>query len=151
MINAESSWYHDYRLKFWSHRNPISNLLRGFVSQSKFSWLIKIWTANIETFINKYEGHKAKVNGLSWSKLDGPKYLASCSNDTTVRIWDLEEVKCMHTLREHRAPVMCVAFDPRNRFLASGDHDGVLIVWTLPAFTVKRIYQCPEGKEIHSW
>jgi WD40 repeat protein len=89
---------------------------------------------------------------MSWSKeMPIPKYLASCSNDTTIRIWDLEDVKCKVTLREHRAPVMCVAFDPLGRYLASGDHDGVLILWSQQTFTPVKMYQCPEGKQIHYW
>ena len=46
---------------------------------------------------------------------------------------------------------MALSFDPRNKFLATGDHDGVVIIWSLPSFTPEKMFQCPEGKEIHYW
>lgn len=51
------------------------------------------------------------------------------AGDATARIWDLttELPKC--TLVGHRGWVLCVAWDPLERFIATGGHDGLVRIW----------------------
>jgi len=49
---------------------------------------IKLWnTANGE-LVNTFMGHNADINAISLSECGN--YLASCSNDSLVRVWHLE-------------------------------------------------------------
>ena len=49
--------------------------------------------------------------------------------DTTVRVWDLTTETPQHTLAGHKNWVLCIAWSPDGRFLASGGMDNVVIVW----------------------
>lgn len=72
----------------------------------------------------------------------GKRRLASAGHDCMIRIWALDGVysqgvcvsgvqcECLATLEEHIAPVNCVRWSPDCKLIASGDADGVLLVWS---------------------
>ena len=49
------------------------------------------------------------------------KYLASGSDDNTVRIWDVSTQQQVAELRGHTDHVTSVAFDGSGKYLASGE------------------------------
>lgn len=96
------------------------------------------------------EGHSQGICDLAWTT-DGA-YLASASDDTTIRIWDVATVSaglqrfadtnmCVthhlqakpacKALRGHTNYVYCVDFSPRCNILASGSYDESLRIWDL--------------------
>ena len=56
--------------------------------------------------------------------------LASCSDDTTIRLWDLKINAETARLEGHGAPVSALALLPDGR-LASGSHDNTVRLWDL--------------------
>ncbi|CAD0197015.1 unnamed protein product [Chrysodeixis includens] len=73
-------------------------------------------------------GHAGDVLDLAWSPLD--KWLASCSVDNTIIIWNAEkfpEMVCV--LNGHTGLVKGVAWDPVGKYLASQSDDKSLRVW----------------------
>ena len=91
----------------------------------------------IETPVHDARNHAGMVFGLSFST-DG-KYLASCSEDKTIRIWDVDDPK--HALNRtlladptgvngHEGAVLCVAFLGGDRLVSAGGiRDGSLRLW----------------------
>jgi hypothetical protein len=57
------------------------------------------------------------------------RLLATGGSDETVRIWDAESGRLLHTLAGHVDWVANLAFNPDNRFLASGSADGTVRIW----------------------
>jgi len=43
-----------------------------------------------DTPVHAFKGHQDEVNGVKWDSSEGGKYLASCSDDGTATIWNLE-------------------------------------------------------------
>src|SRR5262245_34367444 len=66
-------------------------------------------------------GHTDRINRFAWSP-DGA-YLASPSDDKTIRIWDARNGVCVHTLQGHTTEVHCLAWSPDGHLLASGSGD----------------------------
>ncbi|GMO68746.1 MAG: hypothetical protein Ta2A_17050 [Treponemataceae bacterium] len=70
--------------------------------------------------------HNAKIEALAYSP-DG-LYLASASDDHTVKIWDTFSGRVFKTIFLHSAAVTSVGFDASGSRLVSADSDGLIIV-----------------------
>ncbi|XP_053626132.1 protein HIRA homolog isoform X2 [Plodia interpunctella] len=78
--------------------------------------------------LSTLRGHAGDVLDLAWSPLD--KWLASCSVDNTIIIWNAEkfpEMVCV--LNGHTGLVKGVAWDPVGKYIASQSDDKSLRVW----------------------
>jgi WD40 repeat protein len=73
------------------------------------------------------EGHTGLVTCVAFS--DDGALIATGSEDTTARIWDLAG-HSLFTLPRHSAPVFSVAFSPDGSLLATGSD--VVRIWDLP-------------------
>uniref|UniRef100_A0A3P8RJ40 WD repeat and HMG-box DNA-binding protein 1 n=1 Tax=Amphiprion percula TaxID=161767 RepID=A0A3P8RJ40_AMPPE len=57
--------------------------------------------------------------------------VAAGSSDFMVKVVDVSDSSQQKTLRGHEAPVLSVAFDPKDDFLASASCDGSVVVWNI--------------------
>jgi COMPASS component SWD3 len=50
------------------------------------------------------------LSDVAWEK--SGRYLATASDDQTIKLWDTETGECCRTLQGHTHYVFCVAFNP---------------------------------------
>lgn len=81
-----------------------------------------------------FNEHTSGIDGLAWRS---SKYLASASDDKTVRFWavsneenDADDLKSLCILAEHSDEVKSVSFSSDGSRLASGSSDRTIRIWT---------------------
>jgi WD40 repeat protein/energy-coupling factor transporter ATP-binding protein EcfA2 len=109
---------------------------------------------------NKFKGHNAPVNSVSFSN-DGQK-IASASDDNSIILWDLEENKSIpfKRFKDHKNRVNSISFSPNGQRIASGSEDKTIKIWDLmghPLQTLKMqknqitsVSYSPDGKMLAS-
>ena len=79
--------------------------------------------------IRKLKGHSGRVKSLDFSP-DGT-YIASGSEDRSVRIWNAADGRTAGAFTGHQDIVNSVTFSSDCRFVLSGSHDATLKQWDL--------------------
>ncbi|KJR40131.1 repeat-containing protein [Candidatus Magnetoovum chiemensis] len=75
------------------------------------------------------KGHSAPVSSVAFTP-DG-RLLVSASLDNTVRLWNVENKKSLHTYEGHIGPVRSVAVSSDGSFIASSSSDNTIILWNI--------------------
>jgi WD40 repeat protein len=104
---------------------------------------VRCWDLNKNTLLWVMKEHEQRVwslafsgerfaltseqNGLVVSPL--PPLLASASEDTTVRIWDIRNGQCHSTFTGHTGPVWTVAFNADNTRTVSSGKEKTIRIW----------------------
>jgi WD40 repeat protein/predicted Ser/Thr protein kinase len=89
---------------------------------------VLLWDAQTHEVSASFPGHEGEVSGVAFSS--DSRYLASCSLDRTVRVWEIDGGKC-RVLRGHTDEVFAVAFHPDNTRLATAGRDRAVWLWDL--------------------
>ncbi|MEM7125691.1 MAG: effector-associated domain EAD1-containing protein [Chloroflexota bacterium] len=76
-----------------------------------------------------YVEHSGGVIGAAWSP-DG-KILASSSDDSTIRLWDVDGSKTPRILTDHTDSVNSISWSPDGTSLASGSSDESIRLWDI--------------------
>jgi WD repeat-containing protein 61 len=80
--------------------------------------------------VGTLSGHASWVLGVSYSG-DG-KHFASSSSDKSVKIWDVNERKCVQTFKEHTDQVWGVAYSPDSSKVVSVSEDRSVNLYDCP-------------------
>lgn len=88
--------------------------------------VVHVWDVETGGQVAILAGHTAVINSAAYSP-DG-KFLATASDDATIRLWDLETRRALKTFGGHEGAVKAVAFDRGGR-LVSGGEDRTVRLW----------------------
>jgi WD40 repeat protein len=100
----------------------------GIKDEDSRIYVIVLASGQIEHVL---KGHTEKVRALAYSP-DG-KWLASGSDDTTIRLWDAASGKSAQVLKGHPKHINSLAFSPDSRRLVSAGHGSLnrVFLWAI--------------------
>jgi WD40 repeat protein len=88
----------------------------------------QIFSTQTREEVHQLHSHTDRVNALAFAPQHSD-ILATASRDKSVKIFHGSTGKLARTLRGHSAEVLCVAFAPGGRMLASGGADRDIFLW----------------------
>ena len=80
---------------------------------------VRVW--NEASCIKTFDEHTQATWGVDWHH--GSDFVASCSMDSTSKIWDLGSARCRNTLRGHTNAVMSIEFVGQSTTLLTASSD----------------------------
>ncbi|KAI8375190.1 WD40-repeat-containing domain protein [Blakeslea trispora] len=86
----------------------------------------------------KLVGHSGSIYGLSFSPDN--KYLVSCSEDKTARLWNTQTFSNLVVYKGHHSPVWDVDFGPFGFYFATASHDRTARLWSCDQIYPLRIF-----------
>jgi len=118
----------------------------------------KVWQMTGDKCVHDFTDHVREIYTIKWSptgpnsaNANLPLLLASASFDTTIKLWDIEQGRCVHSLNRHTEPVYSVAFSPNGRFVATGSFDRNVHIWSVDDGSLVKTYAGAAGIYEVAW
>ncbi|MEV6981268.1 caspase family protein [Sphaerisporangium sp. NPDC051017] len=99
---------------------------------------VRVWdTRDTARAPDVLTGHTAPVRSLSYRSAfetflgAASEFLASASDDKTVRVWNIDDRSTFYTLTEHTGPVRVVTYSPDGMSLATASDDRTVRLWAV--------------------
>jgi len=94
-----------------------------------------------DTPLFQIPSHQKEINSIECSHMV-PHYVLTASNDSTIKVTDIEQSKAVMGVPAHRGVAYQAAWHPRNPDLAAScGSDGMLKLWNLKQ--QKPVFQIP--------
>uniref|UniRef100_A0A8D0C5G4 Apoptotic protease-activating factor 1 n=1 Tax=Salvator merianae TaxID=96440 RepID=A0A8D0C5G4_SALMN len=101
-----------------------------FVATCSVDKKVKVWSSRTGRLLCVFEEHTEQVNCCQFNNMNYHQLqLATCSNDTCIKLWDLKKRCCRNTLFGHAGSVTHCRFSPDDKYVASCSADGTLKLW----------------------
>ncbi|PQM42535.1 protein SPA1-RELATED 2 [Prunus yedoensis var. nudiflora] len=101
-----------------------NNYIKNYLASTDYDGVIKLWDASTGQEFAQYNEHERRAWSVDFSQVY-PTKLASGSDDGSVKLWSINEKKCLGTIKNvANANVCCVQFSAHStHLLAFGSAD----------------------------
>ena len=100
--------------------------------------LIIIITYKSQAKCKEIKAHSQQIRGCDFSQ--DSRYILSCSNDKTIKIWNFSTQKFIHSFSGHSNWVRSSKFSPDVRLIASASDDKTLRLWDIASQSPLEIF-----------
>lgn len=96
-----------------------------------------------DSMVVVFSGHSNDIRQLVWVKQN--MQIASCSDDSTIRVWSIDSGECVRVLEGHKGAVTSLATPGEGLRLVSCGVDGTCRVWSTMVSQCLAIFHCSTG------
>jgi Prp8 binding protein len=90
---------------------------------------VGVFDAQVGERVKRFKGHQSFVQSCHTVRR-GPPLIVSGSDDSTAKLWDTREKRCVQTI-QHKFPVTAVSFNDSGDHIFTGGLDNVIRMWDL--------------------
>jgi eukaryotic-like serine/threonine-protein kinase len=106
----------------------------SLVAVGHWGWKVDLFDWREKEPLPSLEGHTTTVWSVDFHPSD-PRLLVSCGSDGLVRLFDVQEKRCLLTFRDlEGSEIISVGFDATGRYVAAASSTGSAIRWDLGHF-----------------
>ncbi|KAI0518055.1 hypothetical protein F5B22DRAFT_89894 [Xylaria bambusicola] len=129
--------------------SPTCSLVRRLFLKEP-EWLLMSPTAESHwsPCLQTLEGHTSPISSLAFAP--NGKYVASASDDCTIRFWDVTTGECLNILGDHEKRIGLIVFSPNGELLASSSISNEICIWDTLTGAWQRTLTC-DPNEPRSW
>lgn len=135
-----SFWSQRYSVQCLAFAHDSSQLITGHDDSRLRLWQFQPASAFARR-LRSLKGHTAPIRAIAPSP-DG-RWLASSSDDCTIRLWNRENSQDSRVLMDQMSPAVVLTFSPDSQWLISSGEDALVRVWQVASG------QCLHGLEGH--
>lgn len=96
-----------------------NNYIKNYLASTDYDGVVKLWDASTGQEFAQYNEHERRAWSVDFSQVY-PTKLASGSDDGSVKLWSINEKKCLGTIKNiANANVCCVQFSAHSTHLLS--------------------------------
>ncbi|KAI8578790.1 hypothetical protein K450DRAFT_245543 [Umbelopsis ramanniana AG] len=127
-------------VKIWSLKGEKLRSLKNNITPAKVNDYadLNVQKERHGSTVKRLVGHSGPVYGLSFSHDN--KYLLSCSEDKTARLWNTVTFSNVVVYKGHNYPVWDVEFGPYGFYFATASHDRTARLWSCDHIHPLRIF-----------
>ena len=136
LLRKDNEYDFSFYFKNYELRESLKELLTEFASKDletekalKISYVPDsiVGIRPVTRISSSLDGHTQSVLDVAFAPNN--RFLASCSGDKTVRLWDVKTETPVHKFEgAHKNWVLALAWAPDSSRIASGDYNGVVVV-----------------------
>jgi WD40 repeat protein len=104
---------------------------------------IKIFNTSSLSLVKSFKAHSNYINRINQSPFN-TNYVATCSDDRTVKIWNVSSSfnwTLIRTYSQHSSPVYALEWLDNNTLASGGDYDQTIKLWSRTTGQTKRTIQ----------
>ncbi|GBB91355.1 hypothetical protein RclHR1_01860009 [Rhizophagus clarus] len=132
--------FSDSYIKIYSLKHEKLRGLRGRINPAEINTASDLDNARekVGSDCKRLLGHSGPVFGLSFSPDN--KYLISCSEDRTARLWSSDTYTNLVCYKGHNSPIWDVDFSPLGFYFVTASHDRTARLWSCDHIYPLRIF-----------